>query len=88
MSNKQETLDSLAAKVGELTNAVTSYLRSEGLPPLSFAADSDAQYPVAKELTEPRLKLIGVLSDMLHLARGGRDFIFLECVTVCKCAQK
>jgi hypothetical protein len=57
-------------------------MRVEGLPSLTLAGDCDAQYPVAEELTKPRLELIGVLSDMLHLAKGGSDFIYMESVTV------
>ncbi|KAK1756733.1 O-methyltransferase-domain-containing protein [Echria macrotheca] len=74
----QETLESLAAKVGELTNAVASRMKSQGLLPLSFAASSSAEYPMATELAGPRFKLIEVLTDMLHLAKGGKDVILSD----------
>lgn len=78
----QETLESLAAKVGELTNAVTSCMKSLGLPPVSFAAGSSAEYPMAMELTGPRSKLVEALTDMLHLAKGGKDVILYDSLAV------
>lgn len=82
MAQTEETLGSLAAKVAELTSTITNYLSSEGLPQPSFAADAPAQYPAVPEVTQPRLKLIQSLSDMLHLALGGRDYIFTQSISV------
>ncbi|KAK1770138.1 O-methyltransferase-domain-containing protein [Phialemonium atrogriseum] len=81
MAQTEETLGSLAAKVAELTSTITNYLSSEGLPQPSFAADAPAQYPAVPEVTQPRLKLIQSLSDMLHLALGGRDYIFTQSIS-------
>lgn len=83
MAHGQETLGSLLAKVTELTTALTSHLESDGLPSVSFAADSKAEYALGPELTGARMKLIEALTDMLHLAKGGKDFIFMESLTVC-----
>ena len=83
MADHQESLASLAAKVVELTNTLTAYLESNGLPSVTFAADSEAEYALESELTGPRMKLIEALTDMLHLAKGGKDFIFMESLTVC-----
>lgn len=82
MAQTLDTLESLAFKVAELTATITSYLNSEGLPQPSFAADSPAQYPAVPEITEPRMILIQSLSDMLHLALGGRDYIFTQSISV------
>lgn len=82
MAYVHETLDSLAAKVAQLTWAITSYLNSEGLPQPSFAPDGPDHYPAAPELTGPRMMLIQSLTDMLHLVRGGRDFIFTQSMSV------
>lgn len=83
MANRQETLGSLASKVAGLTNTITAYLESHGLPSITFAAESEAEYALESELTEPRMQLIEALTDMLHLAKGGKDFIFMESLSVC-----
>lgn len=82
MAHVHETLESLAAKVAQLTWSITSYLNSEGLPQPSFAVDGPAAYPATPELTASRMMLIQSLTDMLHLARGGRDFIFTQSIGV------
>jgi len=82
MAHAHETLESLAAKVAQLTWSITSYLNSEGLPQPSFAVDGPAAYPATPELTASRMMLIQSLTDMLHLARGGRDFIFTQSIGV------
>lgn len=83
MAHVHETLDTLSAKVAQLTWSITSYLNSEGLPQPSFAAAGPAAFPAAPELTASRMMLIQSLTDMLHLARGGRDYIFTQSIGVC-----
>jgi hypothetical protein len=83
MASQQATLESLAGNIAELTKSITSYLKAEGLPAPSFAADAPAEYPAAPEITGPRLMLVQALMDMLHLAMGSKDFVLMQSLTAC-----
>ncbi|KAL1840070.1 hypothetical protein VTK73DRAFT_3857 [Phialemonium thermophilum] len=76
-----ETLDELAARVVDLTGRITSYLTAQGLPQPSFARDGGLEeYPEAPQVKGPRMRLIETLWDMLHLAMGGKDYVFMNSI--------
>ena len=80
--SSQTTLEGLAAKITESTNTILSHLRAEGHPEPSFSADGPSDYPNVPAVQGPRMALIDAALDMLRMAMGPKDYIFLESVTV------
>lgn len=82
MSQSRETLDSLASKISDQSKAITTYLSANGLRAPSFEGNNVAEYPPIPEVQEARLMLIESLMDMLHLAMGGSEYIFIQTMVV------
>jgi hypothetical protein len=80
--SQKPNLEGLAAKISESTKAIISYLHAEKLPEPSFAADGPSDYPKVPEVQGPRMELIEAAMDLLRMALGPKDYIFLESVTV------
>ena len=68
----------LGASVASLSKTLASQLEAGHYPKPSFAADGPAAFPPDPEIQEPRLKLIEALSDLLSLATGPLDYLFLH----------
>ncbi|VUC33916.1 unnamed protein product [Clonostachys rosea] len=77
MSEAQPTLNSLAAKVTELTQNFTKYLEDNGIPAPSLAADSPTSYSgLNAESFILRQQLLDALNDMWILTQGPSESIF------------
>lgn len=68
----------LGATVASLTKSIASLLEAGKHAKPSFAADCPATFPAAPAIQEPRLQLIETLTDLLHLATGAGDYLFLH----------
>ncbi|KAK4234121.1 6-hydroxytryprostatin B O-methyltransferase [Achaetomium macrosporum] len=73
-----EDMETLGAAVADLTKTLASKLQAANYPKPSFAADSPATFPLEDEIQKPRQQLIDTLTDLLHLATGPSDFLFLH----------
>lgn len=80
MSNP--TLNSLAETIAQAANTITSYLEFNNLPAPSFSENGPASYPMAPEVQDARLQLLGALSDMTHLTMGPESFSILQPIYV------
>ncbi|KAG7119009.1 O-methyltransferase lcsG like protein [Verticillium longisporum] len=77
MSNSPETLQSLAAKVTELSASFTKFLEQNKIPQPTFEADSPTTYEgITPEAFVLRQKLLDSLQDMWYLAQGPSESIF------------
>ncbi|KAH8659815.1 O-methyltransferase-domain-containing protein [Xylariales sp. PMI_506] len=74
MAQSSTTLQSLAASIGELTEALTSQLKAASFPEPSFDPDAPESLPPAPEVQGPRLQLIENLTKMLHLVVGPSEY--------------
>ncbi|KAK4141032.1 6-hydroxytryprostatin B O-methyltransferase [Dichotomopilus funicola] len=74
----QANLSAMGAEVAVLATTVAAALEKGGHPQPSFAADSPATFPPDADIQQPRLRLIEVLTDLLYLATGAGDYLFLH----------
>ena len=82
MIQNAETLESLAGKISEHSQAIASFLSSQNLPAPTLSAENVAEYPQAPELQGHRLMLMELLMDMLHLTMSGSEFLFIQSLVV------
>ena len=71
-------LETLGTTVASLSKTFASQLEAAHYPKPSFAAESPATFPPEPEIQEPRLQLIEALTDLLNLATGAGDYLFLH----------
>lgn len=71
-------LETLGATIADLSKTLASRLQEGSYPKPSFAADSPPGFPPKAEIQGPRLQLIEALTDLLHLATGAGDYLFLH----------
>lgn len=77
MINSQPTLIELAARVTELSETFTKYLKDNNVPQITFAADSPVSYSnMAPETFTLRQTLIDTLQDMWILTQGPSESVF------------
>ncbi|ORY63330.1 O-methyltransferase-domain-containing protein [Pseudomassariella vexata] len=77
MAEPQPTLQSLAAKITELSETLTAYLRENKVPEPTFAADSPTSYSnLSPEIFMTRQVLLDALNDMWYLTQGPSESIF------------
>ncbi|KAI0386266.1 sterigmatocystin 8-O-methyltransferase [Hypomontagnella monticulosa] len=77
MAESQPTLNSLAAKITELSETFTRFLKENNVPEPSFAADSPTSYKnLTAEIFMTRQSLLDALSDMWYLTQGPSESIF------------
>lgn len=77
MANSQPTLVELAAKVTELSETFTKYLKENNVPAPTFAADSPTSYKdLGPEVFTLRQTLIDTLQDMWILTQGPSESVF------------
>ncbi|KAI1771396.1 sterigmatocystin 8-O-methyltransferase [Hypoxylon cercidicola] len=77
MADSQPTLNSLAAKITELSETFTRYLKENNVPQPSFAADSPTSYSnLSAEIFMIRQSLLDALNDMWFLTQGPSESIF------------
>lgn len=82
-AQKQPTLNDLAVRVTELSNAFTNSLHENNVQPPSFAADSPISYSgLTPDMFKTRQMLLDVLTDMAYLAQGPSESIFNYAHTV------
>ena len=71
-------LQSLGVEVAELSKALSLQLQAGKHPQPSFASDSPSNYPHDPAIQLTRLRLLEKARDLLYLATGPADFVFLE----------
>ncbi|KAM0326972.1 hypothetical protein ACHAQA_006093 [Verticillium albo-atrum] len=77
MANSPETLQSLAAKITDLSASFTKFLEENKIPQPTFEADSPTSYEgITPEIFLLRQKLLDSLNDMWYLASGPSESIF------------
>jgi hypothetical protein len=77
MAETQPTLVSLAAKITELSETLSSYLRENNIPAPTFAADSPTSYAnLSPEIFMTRQVLLDTLMDLWYLTQGPSESIF------------
>ncbi|KAI1393732.1 sterigmatocystin 8-O-methyltransferase [Hypoxylon trugodes] len=77
MADSQPTLNSLAAKITELTETFTRYLKENNVQEPTFAVDSPTSYTnLSPEIFITRHQLLDALSDMWYLTQGPSESIF------------
>ncbi len=77
MSDSHVTLNELAAKVSELSAALTRQLAEKNIQVPTFAADSPTKYSdLTAEMFVTRQKLADVLNDMWYLSQGPSESVF------------
>lgn len=77
MADSQPTLSSLAAKITELSETFTRFLKENNVPEPSFAADSPTRYQnLSAEIFMTRQYLLDALTDMWYLTQGPSESIF------------
>lgn len=84
MADSQPTLSSLAAKITELSDTFTRYLKENNVPQPSFAADSPTSYSnLSAEIFMTRQALLDAVNDMWYLTQGPSESIFnyVHCVS-------
>ncbi|KAI1375063.1 sterigmatocystin 8-O-methyltransferase [Hypoxylon crocopeplum] len=77
MADSQPTLNSLAAKITELSETFTRYLKEKNVQEPTFAADSPTSYSnLSPEIFMTRQFLLDALTDMWYLTQGPSESIF------------
>lgn len=77
MSESQTTLNSLAAKIGELAETLTKTLKENDVPLCTFDIDSPASYATASsDIYMQRQTLIETAMDLIYLTQGPQESIF------------
>ncbi|OAA66910.1 O-methyltransferase, family 2 [Niveomyces insectorum RCEF 264] len=77
MAQPQPTLQSLAQKITEATNALASYLAANDLPAPSFDENGPEDHPKAPEFQIVRGQLLDAMTDLHHLVSGPTDYASL-----------
>lgn len=80
----QPTLNGIAAKITELSETLTTYLKDNNVPAPTFAADSPTSYSnLSPEIFMIRQALLDQLNDMWYLTQGPSESIFnyVHCVS-------
>ncbi|EHK16303.1 uncharacterized protein TRIVIDRAFT_196109 [Trichoderma virens Gv29-8] len=80
MNQPDLTLESLAARVLNLTTVLTTALQERNSPQPSFSQDAPDFLSPAPEVQGPRLQLIETLTKMLHLATGPTEYLLHQCL--------
>ncbi|KAH0522998.1 hypothetical protein TsFJ059_008058 [Trichoderma semiorbis] len=80
MAQSDLTLESLAARVVELTTTLTTALQERNSPQPSFSEDAPELLSPAPEVQGPRLQLVETLTKMLHLATGPTEYLIQQCL--------
>ncbi|KAI1661581.1 S-adenosyl-L-methionine-dependent methyltransferase [Daldinia decipiens] len=77
MADSQPTLNSLAAKITELSETFTRYLKDNNIQQPTFAADSPTSYSsLSPEAFVTRQLLADALSDLWYLSQGPSESIY------------
>ncbi|KAI0179996.1 sterigmatocystin 8-O-methyltransferase [Hypoxylon sp. FL1284] len=77
MADSQPTLNSLAAKITELSETFTQYLKENNVPQPSFAVNSPTSYSnLSADSFMIRQPLLDALTDMWYLTQGPSESIF------------
>ncbi|KAI0902417.1 sterigmatocystin 8-O-methyltransferase [Annulohypoxylon nitens] len=77
MASPQPTLNELAAKITELSETFTRFLKENNVPEPTFAADSPTSYSnLSAEIFMTRQHLLDALTDMWYLTQGPSESIF------------
>lgn len=77
MTDAQPTLNSLAAKISELSESLTGFLRDNDVPQPTFAADSPTSYSkLTPEAFSLKQQLADSLMDLWYLSQGPSESIF------------
>ena len=77
MADANITLNELAAKVTELSEALTRQLAEKKIPAPTFAPDSPVKYTgITEEIFVTRQKLADVLNDMWYLSQGPSESVY------------
>lgn len=77
MTEAQPTLNSLAAKISELSESLTGFLRDNDVPQPTFAADSPTSYTkLTAEAFSLKQQLADSLNDLWYLSQGPSESIF------------
>ncbi|KAI1804354.1 S-adenosyl-L-methionine-dependent methyltransferase [Daldinia bambusicola] len=77
MADSQPTLNSLAAKITELSETFTKYLKENNISQPTFAADSPTSYSnLSPEIFVTRQLLADALSDLWYLSQGPSESIY------------
>ncbi|KAI1074715.1 sterigmatocystin 8-O-methyltransferase [Whalleya microplaca] len=77
MAYSQPTISSLAAKITELSETFTRFLKENNIPEATFAADSPTNYNgLNAEIFTVRQQLTDALNDMWYLTQGPSESIF------------
>ncbi|KAI1096292.1 sterigmatocystin 8-O-methyltransferase [Rostrohypoxylon terebratum] len=77
MASPQPTLNELAAKITELSETFTRFLKENNVPEPTFAADSPTSYSnLSAEIFMTRQYLLDALTDMWYLTQGPSESIF------------
>ncbi|KAI0845177.1 S-adenosyl-L-methionine-dependent methyltransferase [Daldinia vernicosa] len=77
MADSQPTLNSLAAKITELSETFTRYLKDNNIQQPTFAADSPTSYSgLSPEIFVTRQLLADALSDLWYLSQGPSESIY------------
>ncbi|KAK6950318.1 hypothetical protein Daesc_008644 [Daldinia eschscholtzii] len=75
--SQQPTLNSLAAKITELSETFTKYLKENNIQQPTFAADSPTSYSnLSPEIFVTRQQLADALSDLWYLSQGPSESIY------------
>ncbi|KAF4306410.1 putative sterigmatocystin 8-o-methyltransferase protein [Botryosphaeria dothidea] len=75
--SQQPTLNGIAAKITELSETLTKYLKENNVPAPTFAADSPTSYSnLSPEIFMIRQALLDSLNDMWYLTQGPSESIF------------
>ncbi|KAJ1533466.1 hypothetical protein HK405_000491, partial [Cladochytrium tenue] len=72
------TLETLGAKIAELSKALSAQLKAANHPQPSFAADGSDALPTTPDVQGPRMQLIEAALDLVHLATGPSEYILQE----------
>ncbi|KAI1212480.1 sterigmatocystin 8-O-methyltransferase [Annulohypoxylon truncatum] len=77
MAGPQPTLNELAAKITELSETFTRFLKENNVPEPTFAADSPTSYSnLSAEIFMTRQHLLDALTDMWYLTQGPSESVF------------
>lgn len=77
MAEQQPTLQGLAAKITELTETFSQWLRDNNVEQPTFAADSTLSYTnLTPEIFQTRQLLSDALSDLWYLTQGPSESVF------------
>lgn len=83
MADALPTINSLAAKITELSQTLTKFLEENNVPAPTFAADSPTSYSnLTPEIFMIRQTLLDTITDIGYLVQGPSESIFNYAHTV------